>query len=78
MSIADIDVPFSLVLSVGVSINVVSNLGVLAAITWQVLFVSLPMVYLAFQLQVIFIHHICNHIFLPKTSKLEHLSLRNI
>jgi hypothetical protein len=31
---------------------VYSNLGVLAVITWQVLFISIPMVYLAIRLQV--------------------------
>ncbi|URE11509.1 ABC transporter C family member [Musa troglodytarum] len=46
MSIVDIDVPFSLIFSISASINVYCNLGVLIAVTWQVLFVSIPMIYL--------------------------------
>ncbi|KAL5577869.1 hypothetical protein UlMin_019568 [Ulmus minor] len=51
LSIVDIDVPYSLVFALGAFINVVANLGVLAFITWQVLLVSIPTIYLAFQLQ---------------------------
>ncbi|KAL5540879.1 hypothetical protein UlMin_043271 [Ulmus minor] len=51
LSIVDIDVPFSLIFAIGASINAFANLGVLAVITWQVLFVSIPTVYLAFMLQ---------------------------
>ncbi|PON57768.1 ATP-binding cassette containing protein [Parasponia andersonii] len=51
LSIVDLDVPFSLLFACGASMNAVANLGVLAVITWQVLFVSLPTVYLAFLLQ---------------------------
>ncbi|PON50071.1 ATP-binding cassette containing protein [Parasponia andersonii] len=51
LSIVDLDVPFSLLIAIGASLNVVANLGVLAVITWQVLFVSLPVVYLSFRLQ---------------------------
>ncbi|XP_030501864.2 ABC transporter C family member 10 [Cannabis sativa] len=51
LSIVDLDVPFSLIFAVGATMNAVANLGVLAAITWQVLFVSLPTVYLTYRLQ---------------------------
>ncbi|KAJ6760212.1 ABC TRANSPORTER C FAMILY PROTEIN [Salix purpurea] len=51
LSIVDLDVPFTLILAVGATTNVYSNLGVLAVVTWQVLFVSIPMVYLAIRLQ---------------------------
>ncbi|PIA49186.1 hypothetical protein AQUCO_01300206v1 [Aquilegia coerulea] len=51
LSIVDLDVPFSFLLSVGATINTYANLGVLAVITWPVLFVSIPMVYLAILLQ---------------------------
>ncbi|KAF5179061.1 ABC transporter ATP-binding protein/permease VMR1 [Thalictrum thalictroides] len=51
LSIVDLDVPFSLLLSVGATLNTYSNLGVLAVVTWPVLFVSIPMVYLAILLQ---------------------------
>ncbi|KAJ8753070.1 hypothetical protein K2173_011838 [Erythroxylum novogranatense] len=51
LSIVDLDVPFGLVFAVGATINAYSNLGVLAVVTWQVLFVSIPMVYLAIRLQ---------------------------
>lgn len=57
MSIVDLDVPFTLILAVGATINAYSNLGVLAVVTWQVLFVSIPMVYLAIRLQVIMLSY---------------------
>jgi ATP-binding cassette subfamily C (CFTR/MRP) protein 2 len=53
LSIMDLDVPLCLILSVSSTINVCSALVVLAIVTWQVLFVSVPMVYLAICLQVI-------------------------
>lgn len=52
LSIVDIDIPFSLIFAVGASMNALANLGVLAVITWQVLFVSIPTIYLALRLQV--------------------------
>ncbi|KAG9134357.1 hypothetical protein Leryth_016243 [Lithospermum erythrorhizon] len=51
LSIVDLDIPFSLIFAVGATINVYSNLAVLAVVTWQVLFVSIPMVYFALLLQ---------------------------
>ncbi|XP_062120268.1 ABC transporter C family member 10-like [Humulus lupulus] len=51
LSIVDLDVPFSLLFAVGATMNAVANVGVLAVITWQVLFVSLPTVYLTYRLQ---------------------------
>ncbi|CAH9110233.1 unnamed protein product [Cuscuta europaea] len=51
LSIVDLDVPFNLIFAIGTTINFYSNLTVLALVTWQVLFVSIPMVYLAIQLQ---------------------------
>ncbi|KAF5442210.1 hypothetical protein F2P56_034895 [Juglans regia] len=51
LSIVDLDVPFSFTYAVGTTINAYANLGVLAVVTWQVLFVSIPMVYLAIRLQ---------------------------
>ncbi|XP_060971323.1 ABC transporter C family member 10 [Cannabis sativa] len=51
LSIVDMDVAFGLFFAVGSSINAIFNLGVLAVIAWQVLFVSLPTIYLAFLLQ---------------------------
>ncbi|CAK7324073.1 unnamed protein product [Dovyalis caffra] len=51
LSIVDLDVPFSLIFTVGATTNAYSNLGVLAVVTWQALFVSIPMVYLAIRLQ---------------------------
>uniref|UniRef100_A0A1D1XPI6 ABC transporter C family member 10 n=1 Tax=Anthurium amnicola TaxID=1678845 RepID=A0A1D1XPI6_9ARAE len=51
LSIVDLDVPFSLLFSLTASLNAYSNLGVLAFITWPVLFVSVPMLYLAIRLQ---------------------------
>ncbi|CAI0546371.1 unnamed protein product [Linum tenue] len=51
LSIVDLDVPFCFIFTVGATSNAYANLGVLAVITWQVLFVSIPMVYLAIRLQ---------------------------
>ncbi|GFY81869.1 multidrug resistance-associated protein 14 [Actinidia rufa] len=51
LSIVDLDVPFNFILSIGATINAYSNLIVLAVVTWQVLFVSIPMIYLAILLQ---------------------------
>nr|XP_048326132.1 ABC transporter C family member 10-like [Ziziphus jujuba var. spinosa] len=51
LSTVDTDIPFSLIFAVGASVNALSNLGVLAVITWQVLFVSIPTIYLALRLQ---------------------------
>ncbi|GMY07387.1 ABC transporter C family member 10-like [Fagus crenata] len=51
LSIVDIDVPFSFIFAVGATTNAYANLGVLTVVTWQVLFVSVPMVCLAIRLQ---------------------------
>ncbi|KAL8557357.1 hypothetical protein ACS0TY_004697 [Phlomoides rotata] len=51
LSIVDLDVPFNLVFTVGSTTNCYTNLAVLAVITWQVLFVSIPMIILAIRLQ---------------------------
>lgn len=48
----DLDLPFTFMFAVVATLNAYSNLGVLAAITWQVLFVSIPMLYIVIQLQV--------------------------
>lgn len=52
LSIVDLDVPFSLIFAIGATSNTYAALGVLAVITWQVLFISIPMVILAICLQV--------------------------
>lgn len=54
LSIVDLDVPFGLIFVVASTVNMAFSLGVLAIVTWQVLFVSVPMIYLAFRLQVRF------------------------
>ncbi|XP_059667171.1 ABC transporter C family member 10-like [Cornus florida] len=51
LSIVDLDLPFSFIFTVGTTTNAYASLGVLAVVTWQVLFVSVPMVYLAIRLQ---------------------------
>ncbi|PSS34271.1 ABC transporter C family member 10 like [Actinidia chinensis var. chinensis] len=51
LSIVDLDVPFSFIFCVGATTNFYANLTVLAVVTWQVLFVSVPMVYFAIRLQ---------------------------
>ncbi|KAI3953363.1 hypothetical protein MKX01_042341 [Papaver californicum] len=50
-SIADLDVPFSFVLAVSTMLNTYTSLGVMAVITWQVLFVTIPMVCSVIHLQ---------------------------
>ncbi|RZC91261.1 hypothetical protein C5167_027324 [Papaver somniferum] len=50
-SIVDLDVPFSLVLAIITTLNTCTSLGVMAVITWQVLFVTIPMVCLVIYLQ---------------------------
>ncbi|KAH7841721.1 hypothetical protein Vadar_033415 [Vaccinium darrowii] len=51
LSIVDIDIPFTFISSVGATTNSVANLAVLATVTWQVLFVSILMMFLAIRLQ---------------------------
>ncbi|XP_059298851.1 ABC transporter C family member 10-like [Lycium ferocissimum] len=51
LSIVDLDVPFNLIFAVAATTNFYSNLTVLGVVTWQVLFVSIPMVYVAILLQ---------------------------
>ena len=53
LSIIDLDVPFSLIFSITATSNTCATLVVLAVVTWQVLLVSIPMVYLTLSLQVI-------------------------
>ncbi|XP_026440511.1 ABC transporter C family member 10-like [Papaver somniferum] len=50
-SIVDLDVPFSLVLAIANILNTYASLGVMTVITWQVLFVTIPMVCLVIYLQ---------------------------
>jgi hypothetical protein len=69
LSIIDLDVPFALMFGFSSSLNAYSNLGVIAIVTWQVLFVSLPMIVLAIRLQVI---HVA---FFPCMAKLFSLLL---
>ncbi|XP_058779034.1 ABC transporter C family member 10-like isoform X1 [Vicia villosa] len=51
LSIMDLDVPFSLTFVVGSNITFYSSLTVLAVVTWQVLIVAIPMVYVTIRLQ---------------------------
>ncbi|CAL4892711.1 unnamed protein product [Urochloa decumbens] len=51
LSIIDLDVPLVFMFTSSASLNAYSNLGVLAVVTWQVLFVSVPMIVLAITLQ---------------------------
>nr|BAX25130.1 MRP-like ABC transporter -like [Oryza brachyantha] len=51
LSIVDLDVPFAFMFSTSATLNAYSNLGVLAVVTWQVLFVSVPMIILSIKLQ---------------------------
>ncbi|XP_058769855.1 ABC transporter C family member 10-like [Vicia villosa] len=51
LSIVDLDVPFGLLFAVAATSNCYASLTVLAVVTWQVLFVSIPMLYFALRLQ---------------------------
>ncbi|OIT26709.1 abc transporter c family member 10 [Nicotiana attenuata] len=51
LSIVDLDVPFNLIFAFGSTTNFYANLTVLPVVTWQVLVISIPMVFLAIQLQ---------------------------
>jgi len=48
----DIDIPFSLTFAVAGTLVFYSSLTVLAVVTWQVLVLAIPMVYVAIYLQV--------------------------
>ena len=54
LSTIDLDIPFSIQATFATTAAVFVNLGVLTAIVWQVLFVTLPVIYIAVRLQVIF------------------------
>ncbi|XP_014513599.1 ABC transporter C family member 10 [Vigna radiata var. radiata] len=51
LNIVDLDVAFSCLFTVAATSNCYANLAVLAVVTWQVLFVSIPMIYFAIRLQ---------------------------
>ncbi|KAJ4798155.1 hypothetical protein LUZ62_049401 [Rhynchospora pubera] len=51
LSIVDLDVPFTILWAMGATMNAYSNLGVLAVVTWQVLFVSVLMIVIAIRVQ---------------------------
>ncbi|XP_051197537.1 ABC transporter C family member 10 [Lolium perenne] len=51
LSIIDLDIPFAFMFAFSSSLNAYSNMGVIAVVIWQVLFVSVPMVLLAIRLQ---------------------------
>ncbi|EMS55529.1 ABC transporter C family member 8 [Triticum urartu] len=51
LSIVDLDIPFAFMFSLSSCLNAYSNVGVLAVVVWQVLFVALPMIVLVIQLQ---------------------------
>ncbi|TYG92234.1 hypothetical protein ES288_A11G014500v1 [Gossypium darwinii] len=51
LSNVDIDIPFSLIFTIAATINTCSNLVVLAVVTWQVLFVSIPIINAAIRLE---------------------------
>ncbi|ONK66394.1 uncharacterized protein A4U43_C06F7390 [Asparagus officinalis] len=51
LSIVDLDVPFSIIFTFCSTFNAISNFSVLAVVTWQVLLVAIPLVYLTLRLQ---------------------------
>ncbi|KAJ0099464.1 hypothetical protein Patl1_20290 [Pistacia atlantica] len=51
LSIVDLDVPFSLIAAIVATINAYTNLGVLAAVNWRVLFVLIPVILVTIRLQ---------------------------
>ncbi|KAK2654038.1 hypothetical protein Ddye_013894 [Dipteronia dyeriana] len=52
LTIVDLDIRFSLIFTVVVTINAYASFGVLAVVTWQVLFVFITVIYVAIQLQI--------------------------
>lgn len=68
LSILDLDIPFGLTYTVGATISCYADLTVLAVVTWQVLFVAIPVVYVVIRLQVMnrFIFELfCNNEMVP-------------
>eukprot|EP01018_Ginkgo_biloba_P040896 Gb_25810 [translate_table: standard] len=51
LSILDVSLPFNFIFTISSSLNSYSNLGVIAVVTWQVLFSALLMIYLTFCVQ---------------------------
>lgn len=51
LSIIDLDIPFNLIFALAATTNFYANMGVLIFVTWQILFVSIPLVYVALRLQ---------------------------
>ncbi|KAK9276061.1 hypothetical protein L1049_005592 [Liquidambar formosana] len=51
LSIIDLDVAFRFTFAVGTTLNTYSSFGILAILTWQILFIIIPMVYLTIILQ---------------------------
>lgn len=51
LSIIDLDIPFTLFFSCCASLNAISNLGVLSVVTWPVLFVAVPLLYITLRIQ---------------------------
>lgn len=51
LTIVDLDVPFALIFSFSATVNAYSNIGVLSAVIWQILFVVVPLIYLTIRLQ---------------------------
>ncbi|RDX70027.1 ABC transporter C family member 10, partial [Mucuna pruriens] len=51
LSIVDLDIPFVLTYTVGSTISCYADLTVLGVVTWQVLFVAIPMVYFVIRFQ---------------------------
>lgn len=52
LSIIDLDIPFTFQATFGATTAAYASLGVLAVMIWQVLFVALPVIYMAIRLQV--------------------------
>ncbi|CAO2821257.1 unnamed protein product [Amaranthus hypochondriacus] len=51
LSIVDLDIPFSIQTAFGATTIACANFGVLTVIIWQVLFVTIPVIYMAIRLQ---------------------------
>ncbi|XP_020269793.1 ABC transporter C family member 10-like [Asparagus officinalis] len=51
LSIVDFDVPFSLVYTFCAILTAFSNIGVVGSVTWQILLVTVPIVYITIRLQ---------------------------
>ncbi|EFJ08247.1 hypothetical protein SELMODRAFT_132012 [Selaginella moellendorffii] len=55
LSILDVDIPFSMQIAMSATLNAYSSLAVTAAVTWQILIVVIPVIYISRRLQLYYL-----------------------